>query len=423
MKILTLLLALTLSIPLFAAERPAGVVGDGKTDDTAALQAALDAQGKTGGVLELPPGQYLIAGSIQIPEGVTLKGSWEAPHHGAYDKGSTLLLTGGRGNEDASPAITLRPSSMLSGFTLLWPEQKWPDIVPYPWAIQGLGMHNTVENITFVNAYNGIRIGHIGGSELHLIRNVFGCVLRRGVFIDSTTDIGRIENVHFNSHYWARSRHESLPPKSETREHSVSHYMADNLEAFIFGRSDWEYVSNTFVFAAKIGYHFIKTKSGATNGQFMGIGGDFCRAGLQIDAIQGIGIQVTNAEFTSFSGEPNAGVVTSPGAHGGAQFVNCNFWANPGGAARLDGDTSVTFSDCRFMDTPETGTILANNGRLIVKGCSFAKPGVAVNVGAGVKAAILAENLQEGGFQVKNAAGARTQIGLNEAAPVADEKK
>lgn len=414
MKSLLLLLVLLMIFPAFA-EKPPGVRGDGTTDDAVALQAALDAIGKAGGTLELPPGQYLLRGALKIPTGVSLKGSWDAPHHGAYDKGSTLLITGGRGDENAAPAITLQPSSALIGFTLLWPEQKFPDIVPYPWAIQGVGMHNTVDNVTFVNAYNGIRIGNIGGSELHLIRNVFGCVLRRGVFIDSTSDIGRLENVHFNPHYWNRSGHSSRPVGVDNPEMAVARYMADNLEAFIFGRTDWEYVANCFVFAAKIGYRFIKTPDGACNGQFMGIGGDYCRTCLQIDEIQDIGIQVTNGEFTSFSGEPNLGVLISPGAGGAAQFVNCNFWATPGGAARLQGNTAVTFGDCHFLDAPTTGTINAERGKLIVRGCNFGKAGPAIVLKAGVKTALITGNLQPAGLQVQNEIGARAQIGFNEA--------
>jgi hypothetical protein len=417
MRVPLLLLAVAfLQAPAFAIDPPAGVVGDGKTDVTTALQAALDAAGRTGGAVELPPGQYLIGGALSIPTGVTLKGSWEAPHHGAYDKGSTLLLTGGRGNEKAPPAITLQQSSAILGFTLLWPEQRLPEIVPYPWAIQGVGMHNTVENVTLVNAYNGIRIGNLASSELHLIRNVFGCVLRRGIFIDSTTDIGRIENVHFNPHYWARSRHDSLPKDGDPTR-AAAKYMTDHLEAFLFGRADWEYVSNTFVFAAKIGYRFIKTPAGAMNGQLMGIGADDCRTCVQIDDIQPIGLQFTNGEFTAFAGEPNTGVATSPEAAGAAQFVNCNFWATPGAAARLEGSTAVTFSDSRFLDVPEAGAIVATNGRLIVRGCSFAKSGTAVRLGKGVKAAILTDNLQEAGFRVVSEIGRRAQVAMNEAPP------
>src|SRR6185437_12491549 len=147
----------------------------------------------TGGDVNLPPGVYLIAGHLAVPTGVVVQGSWEEPHHGAWEKGTTLLLTGGRGQEDGPAAITLEQSSAVRGLTMVWPEETAANIAPYPWAIHGVGMHNTIENVTFLNAYQGIKIGQ-PSSELHLIRNVFGCVLRRGIFIDSTTDVGRVEN-------------------------------------------------------------------------------------------------------------------------------------------------------------------------------------------------------------------------------------
>ena len=124
-------------------------------------------------------------------------------------QGDDLAITGGRGREDGPAAVELAESSAIQGVTMVWPEQKWDSITAYPWAIHGQGMHNDVENVTFINAYQGIKIG-IPWSELHVIRNVVGCVLRRGIFIDTTSDIGRIENVQFNEHYWARSHYPGI---------------------------------------------------------------------------------------------------------------------------------------------------------------------------------------------------------------------
>lgn len=409
-----LLLASSFSLSAIPAQAAPRIAGDGVTDDTAALQAALDKAGKSGGEVLLKPRLYLIRGSLSVPTGVTLKGSWHAPHHGAWNKGTTLLITGGRGQEHGAPAITLQQSSAVMGLTMVWPEEKPDNIVPYPWAIHGVGMHNTVENVTFVNAYQGIKIGQ-PSSELHLIRNVFGCVLRRGVFIDSTTDIGRIENVHFNMHYWVRSQYKPIQAATDDETAKlVTAYTEKNLEAFIFGRSDWEYVLNTFVWGAHIGYHFIKTPDGACNGQFMGIGADACSVGVLVDAIQPIGIQVTNGEFTAFTGEPNAGVVISPGVTGAAQFVNCTFWATPGGAAQVHGDVQVTFNACHFVNKGDPGVIIADKGHLIVSSCSFGAKCVAVALEPGVSSALIFGNSQTGGLQIDNKIGALAQISLNE---------
>src|SRR5262245_28077105 len=60
-----------------------GAKGDGKTDDTAAFQKALDNAGQAGGgVVVAPRGNYFFAGHLNVPNAVTLKGIWESvPSH------------------------------------------------------------------------------------------------------------------------------------------------------------------------------------------------------------------------------------------------------------------------------------------------------------------------------------------------------
>jgi hypothetical protein len=402
-----------------AEEEP--LPADGLTDVTAQIQQRIDGRAETGGEVLLPPGKYLITGSLKVPQGVCLRGSWDMPHHGAaWKKGTTLLITGGRGSENGPAAITLAEDSSVQGITMLWPEQVWNDIQPYPWAIEGHGRHVTVENVTLVNAYQGIWTGAQDGS-LHLIRNVYGCVLRRGIFVDATSDIGRIENIHFNTHYWLGSGHPSSDGgavadargKKDNGDKVVA-YVRDNLEAFIFGRSDWEYVLNTFVWDAKYAYHFIKTPHGACNGQFLGIGADYCRSCVQIDDIQPIGLQITNGEFTAFAGDPNTAIVTAPGAGGAVQLVNCNFWGTKNHVLWMQGDTVITLSSCHILDAYPAGAILAERGKLIVQGCTFDRSGTTAIIQKGVRAAILMGNLQPGGVQVQNEIGAHAQLGLNE---------
>ena len=42
----------------------------------------------------------------------------------------------------------------------------------------------------------------------------------------------------------------------------------------MFARTDWAYVFNTCSYGYALGYHFIQSKSGACNGNFLGIGAD-----------------------------------------------------------------------------------------------------------------------------------------------------
>jgi hypothetical protein len=61
--------------------RQFGAKGDGKADDTAAVQSALDAAKTKGPVCFLPAGLYRLTGSLVVPPGVTLRGaSGGVPH-------------------------------------------------------------------------------------------------------------------------------------------------------------------------------------------------------------------------------------------------------------------------------------------------------------------------------------------------------
>ena len=44
-----------------------GAKADGTTDDTAAIQKAIDAAAKLGGIVTLPAGKFLVAGNLTVP--------------------------------------------------------------------------------------------------------------------------------------------------------------------------------------------------------------------------------------------------------------------------------------------------------------------------------------------------------------------
>src|ERR1041385_6836872 len=104
--------------------RDFGAIGDGKTDDTAAFQKALDsAKEAGGGVVYAPRGNYFFAGHLNVPGSVTLKGVWESvPAHNGIrdaglpkptDDGTTFLVTESAGKEDGPPFITLNHNTTL----------------------------------------------------------------------------------------------------------------------------------------------------------------------------------------------------------------------------------------------------------------------------------------------------------------------
>jgi len=370
--------------------------GDGITDDTRAIQATLDEAGKNGGKVYLPPAKYLVSGSLHIPAGVSVIGSANMPQYSDPLVGTIILSTGGRDNEKALALFELGSSSSVSGLTVYYPEQSVKDIRPYPWTFHLQGNDNTVENVTLINSYNGIKVGPESNVR-HRIRSVYGCVLHCGVEIDGCTDIGRVENVQFHGHWWWAG---SVNGNSDL----VNDYMSKNLEAFVFGRTDWEYVSNTFVFPVKVGYHFIKTKAGSCNGQFLGIGADMAQRCILVDQIQPMGLLITNGQFVAFMGNNPIEIEIAPTCTGQIRLVNCSFWGPAMQNVVSHSRSFVSLSDCYFSSAPDSKKPLveADGGRLQVRGCSFVgdKPSVALR--KGLIYAIVSENLGTKGVEVIN---------------------
>ena len=208
---------------------------NGRRDATAAFQKALDAVHMDGGgIVLVPAGRYVIAGGLDIPPCTTLEGVFCGPtshtqlgkiKHGnntRHAAGSVLLATGGRGEGDGKPLISMSENSAVLGLCIFHPHQT-PDSTPaaYPWTISMKKNNCTVENVELLNSWRGIQAV---GAHRHLIRNISGQPLKTGIFVDEVYDIGRIENIHFNP-WWSGSR-------------PVLEFMYRHGESFVFGRTD-----------------------------------------------------------------------------------------------------------------------------------------------------------------------------------------
>jgi len=389
-----------------------GATGNGKSDDTAAFQAALDAMGKAGGgEVKAGRGNFLFRGHLNVPNGVTLAGIWQSvpDHNGIRDRGlpkptddgTTFLVTENAGKEEGSPFITLNTNSTLKGVVLYYPDQN-PEAVPrpYPWAIAMRGKNPAVLDVEMLNPYRGIDASQ---NERHLIRNVQGQPLRQGIWVDSIYDIGRIENVHFNP-WW------SMKPK-------LFEWQMANGEAYVFGRTDWQYVLNTFCFGYKVGYRFIQSKAGVTNGNFLGIGADDCWTAVSVEQSAPYGILITNGEFVSFHGPDPTMVEVGKDHTGSVRFVNCAFWGPCNQIAKIDGRGTVGFSDCTFVqwDRNKEGrhAIQARGGSLIVRGCEFREDKPQIELEDGIRRAIITGNLLAGSPRIKHTPKPAIQIIAN----------
>lgn len=399
----------------------AGAAGDGKTDATAIFQRLLDEAGQAGGgIVEVPAGQFRIDGHLSIPANVTLQGIYRVPPTtGPVPMtnltGSVLYAYAGRGSTNGQPFIRLAGNnSAIAGLIIAYPDWKQSDVppVPYPPCVQSRDTENVgVRDCLLLNPYEGI---HFVRAHRHLIRNVTGYPIQRGIFVDECYDIGHIENVHF----WpfGVSYDPANPYCLWVNTHGI---------AFELARTDWHYVFNTFCFGYGVGYKFSQSKTGSSNGNFLGLGADSCERAVVVEQAQAPGLLISNGEFVGRWSSTNAICVeVAPGAEGKVSLVNCSFWG-PIDRCIWMRATNGWFSAnaCHFVswDNRSSGAaaIQADAGRVSVQGCSFGEENLDVQVGSAVTSAILTGNQAAGGFRFENQAGARTQAGFNEADNIA----
>jgi hypothetical protein len=272
-----------------------GAQGDGRADCTEAFQRALDRMAAAGGgTVFVPAGRYVIKGTLRVPVSVTLRGEWTAPtKEDPAVRGTVLMAYAGRGRTEGPPFISVNYCAGVKDLSVWYPEQSAEDIVPYPYClIQEGGDNATFENLTLVNPYQGIRIGP-GGNELHYAHNVYGTPLKVGIRYDSTTDIGRLENVHFSPDYWCQSGLENSP---QNRVEFAAWLLA-NGTAIHMERSDWEYVAYMTIDGYRTGYLITEGARGSANAQFYGLTIRNCQTAVQVQETNPYGMVFTKCTF------------------------------------------------------------------------------------------------------------------------------
>ena len=412
--------------------RDCGAVGDGKTDDTAAFQKALDTVGKAGGgIVFVPTGNYLFKGTLLIPRAVTLEGVWTAPPRPEFVpnpadpkakkllSGSVLLATAGKGDEKGPVFIRMQANTTLKGLTIFYPEQtKTNPPIPYPWTVQTTAADNlSIVDVLMLNPYQAVDFGSAPAGR-HYIRGLYAQALRRGLFIDRCLDVGRVEDVH-------------LWPFWTGGIEAVDKFTLAQGEAFILGRSDWQQITGCFCISYDVGFRFVNGRgsgpyAGPGNHLITGGGADMCHTAVLVEETQGhAGVSFVNAQLFG-------DVVVKESNHGPVRFTDCGFFGSVDGQrgtalAKLAGPGRVSFNNCHFYCIhPESRNasemIVAENGRLAIQGCVFMNnrntTGVNGNpvpivLKSGVRAAIIEGNEFYGQSRIVNQAKGRVVIANN----------
>lgn len=171
-----------------------GAVGDGVTDDTAAIQDALAATDPDGGgVVYFPPGIYIISQTLKIPNKTTVYGAGRQNTSVIRANLAGLLMLESKSNDTASDThyIVIR-DLMVDG----------NDLASIGMTIgndSALSFYNTIERVDVVNCDNGILMNyainssivdcHLHGRDVVETTGLYTSALTQGLYLrDVFTD-------------------------------------------------------------------------------------------------------------------------------------------------------------------------------------------------------------------------------------------
>lgn len=369
-----------------------GITGDGVTDVTNQFQDLLDDLGAIGGgTLFVPEGRYVIKGNLILPKGITLRGEWKKPVKGAPLVGTILMAYAGRGNEEATPFITMEPSSAVMDLAIWYPEQTASDITPYPPSVEFgrpnyFGNENcNAKNVTLVNSYAGIVFSRKNGGTCPTINGVYGTPLSRGIEIDNIVDVGRVEWINFSPDYWAGSG----LPNSPSIDGDHKAWIYENGTGIVMRRNDWSYTSFINIEGYNKGFHAVEsiTSPGTQpNGHNYSMTFTKCKTGLTISAANSVGLMFTGIKTVACE----TGIDVENSAGGVVQLHTCSLDATQNaiivdeasstrlmilqsdiakGAVNISGGT-FTATDCDFNNAPPQINVM-KSARAIITGNRF----------------------------------------------------
>lgn len=253
-----------------------GAVGNGVTDDTAAIAAALAVVNGTGAELYFPPGDYLITDGLQA-FGCTLRGCYNSDSvKNGTTQGSIFYITG-----TTNPAFKIGRGTTVIGLQFYYPNQvltnppttypatlQWDSTLDFP---NGSAVNVSILECVFVNPFHAVDVGNSFQGLGHIVGNRFYS-LNKGITVTASAEF-----LHIAKNQWTPTAWHAV---AGAADEDVQDYVALNAVCIELAQSDGTVIEGNSAFGF---------------GEFLRITGtaEFRMYGNIIDAVRK-GISVTS---------------------------------------------------------------------------------------------------------------------------------
>jgi hypothetical protein len=349
-------------------DEPFNAKNDGVTDNTVAIQNALNkAHEDGGGYVFLPPGKYKVLGNLTVPTGVELKGSVDVMTT-PTGPGSVLEVYAGKNTPSATPFLKLSDGSGVRGVVFNYPEQMYsllPNPASYPYCIQGGGSDVYMVNIGIRAAYQGIDL-FTNRCDNHYVDFVAGHVFNNGIRVGGGSRNGKISNFQFNVIVYAcgaESKFGNWPNSIPQGDDGSYQYAWDNLDFMILGDCRDQLLYNNFHYGSKRGVVFVSENGKRPEGISLGTGVDGARTGMSFSAAGTDGFDFINSQIVAIGDQNTKYIETTSDFDSEIRFFNSDYWGNPVKGFVMNGG-SLIFNSANFLHPGQTGLATINEGLL-----------------------------------------------------------
>lgn len=417
-----------------------GALGDDNTNDSPAIQAAInDAAANGGGIVYLPPTghAYKLSTGLTVPAGVTLLGSGAKNNmrgspgqgpvgaDGFFPRTVASRGTWIRSTDTANPAVELTGTSRViaggtgegagasvRGINFVYDQAvdnvSWSPIA-YPFTIHVTDHFQVVDDILICGATQGI---HVDGSNMlanggdsfsdHglggtgvVISNIFLNVFNKGVRFEGIVDTVRVFNVNIQNIFYGANQ---------------TLYTLNNLTGFDFIRCDNPWLTNVQVFEAHFALRFTNCPAGSggggarsmTNAMLNNVQINLCREALTVnESTTMVTANICSSLFQNFPlsflgvGAQSSGWLLNLGSDNvQLTFSSCTFLAGnnlltlgAGGAGFAGNVPAVLFAACQFIYNADgstgAGFVVNANANVKTSACMMTGGATTILSGAG----------------------------------------